>query len=64
MMEAVGLCLIGGVAYVLNSRDGGIQCFAIARCFGACAQRILPALQQTYSAWATIKATKVLLKRW
>jgi len=59
MMEAVGLCLIGGMAYWLSSRDGGMAtALPLLGALALGAQRILPALQQTYSAWATIKAYK------
>ena len=59
MMEAVGLCLIGGVAYWLTSRHGGMAtALPLLGALALGAQRILPALQQTYSAWATIKAYK------
>jgi ATP-binding cassette subfamily B protein len=59
MMEAVGLCLIGGVAYGLTSRHGGmVTALPLLGALALGAQRILPALQQTYSAWATIKAYK------
>jgi ATP-binding cassette subfamily B protein len=59
MMEAVGLCLIGGVAYGLTSRYGGMAtALPLLGALALGAQRILPALQQTYGAWATIKAYK------
>jgi len=59
MMEAMGLCLIGGVAYGLTSRHGGMAtALSLLGALALGAQRTLPALQQTYSAWATIKAYK------
>ena len=59
MMEAVGLCLIGGVAFGLTSRHGGMAtALPLLGALALGAQRILPALQQTYSAWAIIKAYK------
>ena len=59
MMEAVGLCLISGVAYGLTSRHGGMAtALPLLGSLALGAQRILPALQQTYSGWATIKANK------
>ena len=59
VMEAVGLCLIGGVAYGLTARYGGMAtALPLLGALALGAQRILPALQQTYSAWATIKAYK------
>ena len=59
LMEAVGLCLIGGVAYGLTSRYGSIAtALPLLGALALGAQRILPALQQTYSSWAVIKAYK------
>ena len=59
LMEAVGLCLIGGVAYGLTSRYGGIaSALPLLGALALGAQRILPALQQTYTNWATINAYK------
>jgi len=59
VMEAVGLCLIGAVAYGLTSRYGGMAtALPLLGALALGAQRILPALQQTYSAWATVKAYK------
>ena len=59
LMEAVGLCLIGGVAYGLTNRYGGIAtALPLLGALALGAQRILPALQQTYSSWTAIKAYK------
>ena len=59
LMEAVGLCLIGGVAYGLTNSYGGIAtALPLLGALALGAQRILPALQQTYSSWAAIKAYK------
>lgn len=59
IMEAVGLCLIGFVSYLLSRRDGGIStALPILGALALGAQRILPSLQQTYNAWAVILANK------
>ncbi|WP_341885285.1 ABC transporter ATP-binding protein [Synechococcus sp. UW140] len=59
LMEAVGLCLIGGLAYGLTSRSGGISsALPLLGALALGAQRLLPALQQTYTNWATISAYK------
>jgi len=59
LMEAVGLCLIGGVAYGLSSSYGAIaKTLPLLGALALGAQRILPALQQTYNSWAVIKAYK------
>ena len=54
-METLGLVLIAGLAYALSRQVGGIAAALPvlgALAFGA--QRLLPALQQIYSAWASI----------
>ena len=54
-MEALGMVLIAGLAYVLGQQEGGIS--AALPALGALAlgaQRLLPALQQAYGAWASI----------
>ena len=57
IIEAVGLCLIGGLAYGLTSGNGGMAtALPLLGALALGAQRILPALQQAYSAWVTIKA--------
>jgi len=59
MMEALGMCLIGGLAYGLTSRHGNMtNALPLLGALALAAQRILPALQQTYSAWASVKANK------
>jgi ABC-type multidrug transport system fused ATPase/permease subunit len=55
VMEALGLVLIAALAYLLSGRPGGVS--AALPALGALAvgaQRLLPALQQGYSAWASI----------
>ena len=59
IMEALGLCVIAGVAYILSSRHG--ELISILPLIGALAlgaQRILPASQQMYNCWVSIKAKK------
>ncbi len=54
-MEALGIVLIAVLAYALSRQVGGIATALPALgalAFGA--QRLLPALQQSYSAWTTI----------
>ena len=56
IMEAMGMVLIATLAFVLSSQVGGIS--AAIPMLGALAigaQRLLPALQQIYSAWASIR---------
>ncbi len=55
VMEAVGMVMIAALAYALSLRQGGIA--AAVPVLGALAlgaQRLLPALQQAYSAWQSI----------
>lgn len=54
-MEALGMLFIAALAYGLSREDGGIV--AALPALGALAlgaQRLLPALQQIYGAWASI----------
>ena len=54
-MEALGMALIAFLAYSISGQSGGVS--ATLPTLGAlalAAQRMLPALQQSYSAWATI----------
>ncbi|MEX2164818.1 MAG: ABC transporter ATP-binding protein [Sulfuricaulis sp.] len=61
-MEALGMVLIAVLAYVLSRQVGGIATALPA--LGALAlgaQRLLPALQQIYSAWASIAGSRASL---
>ena len=54
-MEALGMVLIAILAYILSQQEGGIMSSMPA--LGALAvgsQRLLPALQQAYAAWANL----------
>ena len=55
VIEALGMVMIAALAYGLSQQDGGVA--AALPMLGALAigaQRLLPALQQGYSAWASI----------
>ena len=59
MMEALGICLIGGIAFTLTKRYGGMQnALPLLGALALGAQRILPALQQVYNSWATIYGSR------
>ncbi len=61
-MEALGMVLIAALAYVLSRQVGGVATALPA--LGALAlgaQRLLPALQQIYSAWANIAGSRASL---
>ena len=55
IMEALGMVLISALAYALSRQVGGIAAaLPVLGALALGAQRLLPALQQTYSAWASI----------
>jgi ATP-binding cassette subfamily B protein len=61
-MEALGMVLIAVLAFVLSRHAGGVNTALPA--LGALAlgaQRLLPALQQIYSAWASIAGSRASL---
>lgn len=54
-MEAVGMVLIATLAYTLSLKDGGIAtALPVLGALAIGAQRLLPSLQQVYSAWTNI----------
>lgn len=54
-MEAMGMALIASLAYVLSHNGEGIaSAVPVLGALALGAQRLLPALQQSYSAWASI----------
>ena len=56
MMEALGMLLIAVLAYMLTRRFNGVgSAIPILGALALGAQRMLPALQQAYAAWSTIK---------
>ena len=62
-VEALGMVLIAGVAYVLGTGNGGLT--GVLPMLGALAlgaQRMLPALQQGYSSWSRIRGAGAILK--
>lgn len=62
-MEALGMMLIAGLAYGLSRQTGGIAtALPVLGALALGAQRLLPALQQGYGAWATITGTGASLR--
>ncbi len=54
-MEALGMVLIASLAYALSRQSGGIAtALPVLGALALGAQRLLPALQQIYGAWANI----------
>ena len=61
-MEALGMALIAALAYALNRQAGGIAtALPVLGALAIGAQRLLPALQQIYSAWAGIAGSHASL---
>jgi ATP-binding cassette subfamily B protein len=62
IMEALGMVLIAALAYALSRKDGGIAtALPVLGALALGAQRLLPALQQSYSAWASIAGSHASL---
>lgn len=62
VMEALGMVLIAALAYSLSRQAGGIATtLPVLSALALGAQRLLPALQQIYSAWASIAGSHVSL---
>ena len=63
VVESVGMVLIAALAYQLSLQAGGLTtALPVLAALALGAQRLLPALQNMYSAWATIVATQATLK--
>ena len=59
LMEAIGMILIAILAYVLTLQEGGIMAaIPILGALAVGAQKLLPALQQSYHSYSTIKGAK------
>jgi ATP-binding cassette, subfamily B, bacterial PglK len=59
VMEAVGMILIAGIAYILTQQEGGIAtAIPILGALALGAQRLLPVLQQAYSSYSMIKGSE------
>jgi ABC-type multidrug transport system fused ATPase/permease subunit len=55
IMEALGMVLIAALAYALSQQVGGLAtALPVLGALALGAQRLLPALQQSYSSWASI----------
>jgi ABC-type multidrug transport system fused ATPase/permease subunit len=63
VMEAIGMTLIAGLAYVMTQQEGGmVTAIPVLGAFALGAQRLLPALQQTYRAYSIIKGSNSSFK--
>ena len=62
-MEAVGMVLIAGLAFGLSRQSQGVAAaLPVLGAIALGAQRLLPAMQQVYSAWASIAGNHALLE--
>ena len=58
-MEAVGMTLIAGIAYTMSLREDGLTtAIPILGALALGAQRLLPALQQAYSAYSALNGSQ------
>jgi ATP-binding cassette, subfamily B, bacterial PglK len=61
-METLGIVMIVVLAYILSLQDGGIaSALPLLGVLAFGAQRLLPAMQQCYSAWSTITGNQASL---
>jgi ATP-binding cassette subfamily B protein len=61
-MEALGIVLISALAYAMAQRPGGIAtALPVLGALALGAQRLLPALQQSYGAWVTMVSCQASL---
>jgi ABC-type bacteriocin/lantibiotic exporter with double-glycine peptidase domain len=59
-MEALGMLLIAGLAYVLAQEPGGVaKAIPVLGALALGAQRLLPVVQQAYAAWSSVQAGQV-----
>jgi len=59
VLEAIGMTLIAGLAYLMTLQEGGVvTAIPILGALALGAQRLLPALQQAYGSYSTIKGSK------
>jgi len=63
VLEAVGMTLIAVLAYVMSHKEGGIAtAIPVLGALALGAQRLLPALQQAYASFSSIRGVEVSLK--
>jgi ATP-binding cassette, subfamily B, bacterial PglK len=62
-LEALGMMLIGALAYSLNQQaDGIVKAIPMLGALALGAQRLLPVLQQAYAAWSRILGSQASLQ--
>jgi len=58
-MEAIGMTIIAGLAYLMTQQEGGmVTAIPVLGVLALGAQRLFPVLQQAYSAYSQIKGSK------
>lgn len=63
VIESAGMVMIVGLAFWLNERDGGIGgAIPVLGALAIGAQKLLPQMQQAYSAWSTINGSQHQLR--
>ncbi len=63
LMEALGILLIAFIAYIMSQQPNGIaKGIPMLGAFALGAQRLLPLLQQVYSAWSSFQGSRVSLQ--
>ena len=63
VLEAVGMTLIAVIAYIMSQKEGGIAtAIPILGALALGAQRLLPALQQAYASFSSIRGVEASLK--
>ncbi len=62
LMEAMGMVLIAALAYALSRQPGGVaSALPVLAALALGAQRLLPALQQSYNSWTTVAGCEASL---
>jgi len=63
VIEALGVVLIGGLAYILASRPGGMAtAIPMLGALALAAQRLLPLVQQGYASWTSMLGGQASLR--
>ena len=62
LLEAMGMVLISALAYALSRQPGGVaSALPVLAALALGAQRVLPALQQSYNSWITVAGCEASL---
>ena len=63
VLEAVGMTLIASLAYVMSLKEGGMAtAIPVLGALALGAQRLLPALQQAYASFSSVRGVEVSLR--